>query len=150
MEFHHGYPLDKFTVKSAGSLQRANDLASEHGNPELLPFICWRRCSKIKRHVPPVLEKIGIGPQAVLSDLPRDRKAAESFRRSRAGHALDATNSYWTGFQRGLQLKDEYVSMSTCCWHNAPKQEWPRDSRSSRGTYDAILKALTSVRGSQK
>ena len=28
---------DKFTVKSQEAIQRANELASEHGNPELLP-----------------------------------------------------------------------------------------------------------------
>src|SRR5437667_6748305 len=28
---------DKFTVKAQEAVQRANELASEHGNPELLP-----------------------------------------------------------------------------------------------------------------
>ena len=29
---------DKFTVKAQEAVQRANELASEHGNPELMPL----------------------------------------------------------------------------------------------------------------
>ena len=32
---------DKFTVKAQEAVQRANELASEHGNPELAPV--WFR-----------------------------------------------------------------------------------------------------------
>ena len=34
---------DKFTVKAQEAVQRANELASEHGNPELLPAAPARR-----------------------------------------------------------------------------------------------------------
>ena len=40
---------DKFTVKAQEAVQRANELASEHGNPELRPSTCWPRCSKTKK-----------------------------------------------------------------------------------------------------
>ena len=40
---------DKFTVKAQEAVQRANELASEHGNPELCRCICWLRWSKIKK-----------------------------------------------------------------------------------------------------
>src|SRR3981189_1784039 len=64
---------DKFTVKAQEAVQRANDLASEHGNPELLPVHLLTALLEDKEGiVPPVLEKIGIGPQAVLSDLYRE------------------------------------------------------------------------------
>jgi len=29
---------DKFTVKAQAAVQRGNEIASEHGNPELLPL----------------------------------------------------------------------------------------------------------------
>src|SRR5438132_3894258 len=61
---------DKFTVKAQEAVQRANTLASEHGNPELLPIHLLAALIEDKEGiVPPVLEKIGIGPQAVLSEL---------------------------------------------------------------------------------
>src|SRR5207245_11125734 len=64
---------DKFTVKAQEAVQRANELASEHGNPELLPVHIFAALVEDKEGiVPPVLEKIGIGPQAVLSDLYRE------------------------------------------------------------------------------
>src|SRR5271166_399572 len=60
---------DKFTVKAQEAVQRANNLASEHGNPELMPVHLLAALVEDKEGiVPPVLEKIGIGPQAVLHD----------------------------------------------------------------------------------
>src|ERR1700690_192618 len=62
--------FDKLTLKAQEAVQRSNDLASEHGNPELLPLHLLAALIEDKEGiVPPVLEKIGIGPQAVLSDL---------------------------------------------------------------------------------
>ena len=61
---------DKFTVKAQEAVQRANELASEHGNPEMMPLHLLAALVEDKEGiVAPVLEKIGIGPQAVLSEL---------------------------------------------------------------------------------
>ena len=61
---------DKFTVKAQEAVQRANELASEHGNPELMPIHLLAALVEDKEGiVPPVLEKIGIGPQAVLAEI---------------------------------------------------------------------------------
>ena len=61
---------DKFTVKAQEAVQRANELASEHGNPELAPVHLLAALVEDREGiVAPVLEKIGIGPQAVLSDV---------------------------------------------------------------------------------
>ena len=49
---------DKFTVKAQEAVQRANELASEHGNPELLPLHLLAALLEDKEGiVPPVLEK---------------------------------------------------------------------------------------------
>src|SRR5947208_15274210 len=61
---------DKFTLKAQEAVQRGNELASEHGNPELLPLHFLAALLEDKEGiVPPVLEKIGIGPQAVLNEI---------------------------------------------------------------------------------
>ena len=64
---------DKFTVKAQEAMQRGSELASEHGNPELQPVHILAALLEDKEGiVPPVLEKIEIGPQAVLSEIYRE------------------------------------------------------------------------------
>src|SRR5215831_15577005 len=64
---------DKFTVKAQESVQRANELASEHGNPELMPVHLLAALIEDREGiVPPILEKIGMGPQAVLNEAYRE------------------------------------------------------------------------------
>ena len=63
---------DKLTVKAQQAVQRAHDIASEHGNPELQPPHLLAALLEDKEGiVPPVLEKLGVGPKAVLSELYR-------------------------------------------------------------------------------
>src|ERR1700726_5350968 len=147
---------DKFTVKAQEAVQRANDLASEHGNPELLPLHLLAALLEDKEGiVPPVLEKIGMGPQAVLSDV-----YAEIGRLPKVsgGGAAQATLSKAANelleraFKEASNFKDEYVStehLLLAITHL--KQDAGQRILAQHGaTYDAILKALTSVRGSQK
>ena len=59
---------DKFTVKAQEAVQRASQLASEHGNPELQPLHLLAALLEDKEGIAsPILEKIGIGPQSVLN-----------------------------------------------------------------------------------
>jgi len=61
---------DKFTLKAQEAVQRGNELATEHGNPELVPLhLLGALLEDREGIVPPVLEKIGIGPQTVLNDV---------------------------------------------------------------------------------
>jgi ATP-dependent Clp protease ATP-binding subunit ClpB len=147
---------DKFTVKAQEAVQRGNDLASEHGNPELLPLHLLAALLEDKEGiVPPVLEKIGIGPQAVLSDIYRE---IEKLPKVSGGGAAQATLSNAANklleqaFKEAANFKDEYVSTEhlllaiTHLKQDAAQQILARHG----ATYDAILKALTTVRGSQK
>src|ERR1700719_603107 len=81
---------DKFTVKAQEAVQRANEFPSEHGNPELLPTHLLAALLEDKEGiVPPVLEKIGIGPQAVLSEAYRELEKLPKV----SGQAAQATLS---------------------------------------------------------
>jgi ATP-dependent Clp protease ATP-binding subunit ClpB len=146
---------DKFTVKAQEAVQRANELASEHGNPELMPIHLLAALLEDKEGiVPPVLEKIGIGPQAVLNDVYRDIENLPKV----SGQSAQATMSNAANklleqaFKEASNFKDEYVSTEhlllaiTHLKQDAAQQILARHG----ATYDAILKALTSVRGSQK
>ncbi len=146
---------DKFTVKAQEAVQRASALASEHGNPELQPLHLLAALLEDKEGiVPPVLEKIGIGPQAVLNDVYREIEKLPKV----SGEAAQPTLSSSTNklleqaFKEASNFKDEYVStehLLLAITHL--KQDAAQKILAHHGaTYDAILKALTAVRGSQK
>src|SRR5207302_10785333 len=104
---------DKFTVKAQEAVQRANELASEHGNPELLPVHILAALVEDKEGiVPPILEKIGIGPQAVLSDLYRELEKLPKVSGEAVQPALSsaANKLLDQAFKEASNFKDEYVS----------------------------------------
>jgi len=146
---------DKFTVKAQEAVQRANELASEHGNPELLPIHLLAALLEDKEGiVPPVLEKIGIGPQAVLSAIYSEieKLPKVSGQAAQATLSNEANKLLEQGFKEASNFKDEYVStehLLLAITHL--KRDNAQQILAQYGaTYDAILKALTVVRGSQK
>src|SRR5438046_3006654 len=104
---------DKFTVKAQEAVQRANELASEHGSPEVLPLHLLAGLLEDKEGiVPPVLEKIGIGPQGALNEvyealqhLPKVSGASTQASLSQAANQL-----LDRAFKEADTFKDEYVS----------------------------------------
>ncbi|HKM47158.1 MAG TPA: ATP-dependent chaperone ClpB [Terriglobales bacterium] len=148
---------DKFTVKAQEAVQRANELASEHGNPELLPAHLLAALVEDKEGiVAPVLEKIGIGPQAVLSDLYKEIEKLPKVSGS-SGAAQPAMSSQVTqllekSFKEADSFKDEYVSTEHMLLALTALKRDPAQELLARhgATHDAILKALTALRGSQR
>jgi len=146
---------DKFTVKAQEAVQRANELASEHGNPELLPVHILAALVEDKEGiVPPVLEKIGIGPQAVLNDLYREleRLPKVSGGAAQPGLSPAANQLLERAFKEADNFKDEYVSTEHLLLAGTQIKRDPAHEILARhgATHDAILKALTAVRGSQR
>src|SRR3954466_1576014 len=104
---------DKFTLKAQKAVQRANALASEHGNPEVLPLHLLAALLEDKEGiVPPVLEKIGIGPQSVLSGVYAEieKLPKVSGQASQATLANEANHLLEQAFKEASNFKDEYVS----------------------------------------
>jgi ATP-dependent Clp protease ATP-binding subunit ClpB len=147
---------DKFTVKAQEAVQRSTELASEHGNPEVLPVhVLAALLEDQEGIVPPVLEKIGIGPQTVLNDVYRE---IERLPKVSGGGAQQSTLSAAANqlleraFKEASNFKDEYVSTEHILLAiTQSKQDAAREILSRHGaTHDAILKALTAIRGSQR
>jgi len=147
---------EKLTVKAQEAVQRGNELAAEHGNPELLPLHLLAALLEDKEGIIlPVLEKIGIGPQAVLNETYRE---IERLPKVSGGGAAQATLSKAANelleraFKEAANFKDEYVSTEHLLLAITHLKRDPAQEILGRqgATYDAILKALTSVRGSQK
>ena len=146
---------DKFTVKAQEAVQRANELASEHGNPELLPVHILAALLEDKEGiVPPVLGKIGIGPQAVLNELYQEigRLPKVSGGAAQASLSPAANQLLDRAFKEADNFKDEYVSTEHLLLAVTQLKRDPAQEILSRqgATHDAILKALTTIRGSQR
>jgi ATP-dependent Clp protease ATP-binding subunit ClpB len=146
---------DKFTVKAQEAVQRANDLATEHGNPELLPVHVLAALLEDKEGiVSPVLDKIGIGPQAVLADLYREIEKLPKVSGGAAQATLSskANNLLEQAFKEAANFKDEYVSTEHILLAVTHLKQDPAQQVLARhgATNDAILKALSAVRGSQR
>ncbi|PYX96243.1 MAG: ATP-dependent chaperone ClpB [Acidobacteria bacterium] len=146
---------DKFTVKAQEAVQRANDLASEHGNPELMPVHLLAALLEDREGIVlPILEKIGMGTQAVLNEAYREIERLPKV----SGAATQATLSQpmnqllERAFKEADNFKDEYVSTEHLLLSMTQLKRDPAQEILARhgATYDAILKALTAVRGSQR
>src|SRR5262249_29142755 len=146
---------DKLTVKAQEAVQRAGNLASEHGNSEVLPMHLLAALLEDQEGiVPPVLEKVGIGPQAVLSEaygeiekLPKLSGGA-----AQASLSTSASQLLESAFKEAANFKDEYVSTEHLLLAITKLRRDPAQEILSRQgvTYDAVLKALTAVRGNQR
>ena len=147
---------DKFTVKAQEAVQRANELASEHGNPELAPVHLLAALVEDREGiVPPVLEKIGIGPQAVLSDVYKEIEKLPKVSGSSGANqpGMSQVNQLLEkSFKEADTFKDEYVSTEHMLLALTSLKRDPAQELLARhgATHDAILKALTAVRGSQR
>ena len=146
---------DKFTVKAQEAVQRAGELASENGNPELLPVHLLAALLEDREGiVPPVLEKIGMGPQAVLNEAYKEIERLPKV----SGGAVQAAMSpalnqlLERAFKEADNFKDEYVSTEHLLLGiTQGKRDAAQEILARHGAnHDAILRALTAVRGSQK
>src|SRR5437762_1485897 len=149
---------DKLTVKAQEAVQRANDVASEHGNPEVAPAHLLLALAEDREGiVPPILEKIGVNPRAIAGEA---RAAVEKLPKVSGSSAAQAHLSNELSkvidqaFKEANNFKDEYVSTEHLLLGLAESKK-QRDEAAHilaahGATRDAILKALTSIRGTQK
>src|SRR5512140_3644550 len=142
---------DKFTVKAQEAVQRASELAAEHGNPELLPLhLLAALLDDREGIVVPVLEKLGAGAQgtlaqvnAALERLPKVSGAsAQPTLSPAAQRVLDRA------FKEADNFKDEYVSTEHLLLALADQRGEPAQELLARAgiNREALLKALTAVR----
>ena len=147
---------DKLTVKAQEAMQRANDLASEHGNPELQPaHILAALLEDREGIVSPLLERVGLHVPTVKAEAMReiDRLPKVSGSGATQAHLSDAASQMLeNAFKEAANFKDEYVSTEHMLLALTKlKRDAAQQILATAGaTYDNILRALTSVRGNQK
>ncbi len=147
---------DKLTVKAQEAIQRANDIASEHGNPELQPVhILAALLEDQEGIVAPLLERVGLQVPVVQTQA---MSAIERLPKVSGGGAAQASlssaaNQLLEGaFKEASNFKDEFVSTEHILLAMTKlKRDAAQEILSKAGaTYDNILRALTAVRGNQK
>ncbi len=146
---------EKLTVKSQQAMQGAQERAAELGNPEIQPVHLLLALVEDREGViPAVLGKIGVPIERLESTL-RDieqklpRVAGSS---SQPGISQTLNKVVEQAFKEAANFKDEYISTEHLLLGAASqKGDAAREALVGLGaTHEAILQALTAVRGSQR
>ncbi len=146
---------DKFTVKSQEAIQSASSLATEHGNPEVMPLHLLAALLEDKDGIiVPLLQKVGVPTEELLhkinqaiGTLPKvSGSAAQPSMSNTLQKVLDQS------FKEAEDFKDEYVSTEHLFLAISQSKGDPAQvALASVGAIrDTILRGLTSVRGSQR
>jgi ATP-dependent Clp protease ATP-binding subunit ClpB len=146
---------DKFTLKSQEAIQKASSLANENGQPEVLPLHLLVALVEDKEGIiVPLLQKIGVPTEQLFSSA-RQAVAAlpkVSGANSEAGLSSGMQKVLNEASKEAQDFKDEYVSTEHLLLALAQSKKDPAQLllTSLGATREAILQALTSVRGNQR
>jgi ATP-dependent Clp protease ATP-binding subunit ClpB len=145
---------DRLTVKSQEAVQAASGHAAENGNPEVLPLHLMAALLEDREGVViPVLEKVGVpveqllsGVNAAIVKLPKVQGGGQPGMSSALQKVLEQ------GFKEAENFKDDYVSTEHLLLALSKAKNDPVQLALTAlgGTHEAILKALSAVRGSQR
>src|SRR5246127_5225862 len=145
---------DKLTVKSQEAVQAASGHAAENGNPEVLPLHLMAALLEDREGVViPVLEKVGVpmeqllsGVNSAIAKLPKVQGGAQPGMSQALQKVLEQ------GFKEAENFKDDYVSTEHLLLAlSRAKGDPVQTALAALGaTHEAILKALSAVRGSQR
>ena len=145
---------ERLTVKSQEAMQAAASRAAEYGNPEVQPVHLMASLLEDNEGVVlPVLEKVGVpvqqmlaGVNAVLEKLPKVQGGAQPGMSPALNKVLEQA------FKEAENFKDEYVSTEHLLLALAEEKNGAVQGalKAFGATHDAILKALSAVRGSSR
>jgi ATP-dependent Clp protease ATP-binding subunit ClpB len=145
---------DQFTVMSQEAVQKAQGRAEEMGHQEIRPeHLLWSFLAQDENIVNAILAKIGAPAakiraevDAALDRLPKVSGGGETALSPASRQVLDAAR------KEADELKDEYVSTEHLflAMLKDGKSEAARILRANGVTEEVVLKALASIRGSQR
>jgi ATP-dependent Clp protease ATP-binding subunit ClpB len=145
---------ERLTVKSQEAMQAAAGHAAENGNPEVLPLHLMAALLEDREGVViPVLEKVGVpveqmltGVNAAIARLPKVHGGAQPGMSNALNKVLEQA------FKEAENFKDEYCSTEHLLLALAEERNGTVQGalKTFSATHDAILKALSAVRGSSR
>jgi len=144
---------DRYTVMSQDAFQKAQSKAEELGNQELRPeHLLWSFLEQEENIVNPVLAKIGVSPEKIRSELEKALTAVPRVKGGEIYLSPPLRNVMNEAEKQAGKLKDEFISTEhlLLAMLGPESGEAGRILASNGVTEDAVLKALASVRGSQR
>src|SRR5215203_1626021 len=144
--------LDKFTIKAQEAAVRAQELAQQRDNAELLPLhLLAALLAEDDGVVRPLLQKVGADvnriSQIVTGELERLPKATGT----QLGMSRPVQDVFARAQKEADRLKDEYVSTEHLLLALTQVKSEAREVLAVNGVdHDAILNALKDVRGGQR
>ena len=146
--------MDKLTVKAQEALQAAQEYAGRSGQQQIEPLhILWALIAQGEGVVPPLLEKLGAAPTRLAGEiekqverLPKISGVSQQYLSQSSNNVLEKA------FDEAQSLKDEYVSTEHILLAIAAAGYDPAAQLLARNgaTHDAILQAMTAIRGSHR
>ncbi len=146
--------FEKMTVKAQEALQSSRELAAQHQNQQIEPaHLLSALVTQTDGVVPSLLTRLGVHSELLLPEIDREiarLPKVQGFAEQTMGRALNAVLE--KAFQEADNFKDEYVSTEHLFLALAAEDRDPAGQLLKRqgASYEAILRALTGVRGTQR
>jgi len=147
---------DKFTVKSQEAIQTAHNTAQQFGNQEMQPeHLLKAILEQPEGVVVPVLQKMGVEPSLVLSQVNQLLDQLPKVSGAGAGQTYmsqDFKAILDQAFTAASSMQDEFVSQEHLfmAMLAAPDLKVSQMLNSQGVTSDGFLQALTTIRGNQR
>jgi ATP-dependent Clp protease ATP-binding subunit ClpB len=145
---------DKLTVKAQEALQAAQEMGARGSQQQIEPLhLLWALVGQGDGVVPPLLEKLGVSPTRLAGEIEKQVARLPKVSGISQQHLSNASNEVLQkAFDEAQALKDEYVSTEHILLAIAGAGNDPAAQLLTRegATRDAILQAMTAIRGSHR
>jgi ATP-dependent Clp protease ATP-binding subunit ClpB len=146
--------MDKLTVKAQEALQAAEEMAGRNGQQQVEPLhLLWALIAQGDGVVPPLLEKLGAAPTRLAGEIEKQIERLPKISGVSEQYLSKASNAVLErAFDEAQRLKDEYVSTEHILLGIASADRDTAGQLLARNgaSHDAILQAMTSIRGSHR
>jgi ATP-dependent Clp protease ATP-binding subunit ClpB len=146
--------LDKMTVKAQEALQESQEIAARHEQQEIAPLhLLSALVAQTDGVVPSLLARLGVRSETLAGEIERELgrlPKVQGFSQQTLGRALNEVLEQ--AFKEADKFKDEYVSTEHIFLAIAGKDRDPAGQllKKHGATHEAILQALTGIRGTQR
>jgi ATP-dependent Clp protease ATP-binding subunit ClpB len=146
--------FDKLTVKAQQAMQAAQEMGGREGQQQIDPLhLLWALLAQGDGVVPPLLEKLGVSPTTLASEVEKQVARLPKVSGVSQQHLAPATNKILeSAFDEAQRLKDEYVSTEHILLAISAAEKDPAGQALKRAgaSHDAILQAMATIRGSHR